>query len=274
MIRSIIASLLVISSAYAQFEIDVPAPGQQSTSLDGSVFDNCAQITPFYNFHWTVDGTDLVVVHEGSSDMVADVYFAFAVVANQNAPNRMAGSDAIITSFDGPTAVAEDFLMTAVAGCNTDTGVGVCPDSISGVGMANENLALNSVSNVTGFMQDGIHVVRYTRSLAAADATDLLVDINVDVNYIFARGPVANGLPGFHADGARTAVSLNLGRTPSFDCTQLSPQVETSNTRAPLTTTRPTTRRTTRPISTLDSGASVAKPEYILVALVIAAALF
>lgn len=275
MIRSIIASLLVVSSAYAQFEIDVPAPGQQSTSLNGSTFDNCAQITPFYNLHWTVNGTDLVVVHEGTADNVADVYFAWAVVADQNAPNRMAGSDAIITSFDGATAVAEDYLMTAVAVCNTATGLGVCPDEISGVGLAGANPALNSVSNVAGFMQDGIHVVRYTRSLLAADATDLPVDINVDVNYIFARGPVmANGLAGFHADGSRTAVSINFGRAPSSDCTQLSPVVAATTTRGPLTTTRPTTRPTTisNPQPT-DSGASAAKPELVLAALVMGAAL-
>jgi len=277
MIRSIIASLLVASSAYAQFEIEVPAPGAQSTSLNGSTFENCVQITPFYNFHWTIDGTDLVAVHEGSSEMVSDVYFAFAVVADQNAPNRMAGADTVITSFNGANAEAVDYLMNAVSGCNTVQGSGVCPDSISGLGDGNPDVARNSVSNVTGFMQDGIHVVRYTRPLAASDATDLPVDINNEVNYIFARGPYSqsSGLPGFHSDGARTAVSINLGRTPSYDCTQLAPQVATTTMPGDTTTSGTTTTRgTTVVIPTgTENGASAAKPEIVLAALMMGAAL-
>lgn len=238
------------------------------------MFDNCVEITPFYNFHWTVNGTDLIAVHEGSSPTVADVYFAFAVVADQNAPNRMAGSDAIITRFDGPTAVAEDYLMTAVAGCNTDIGLGVCPDAISGVGLANADPALNTVAEVEGFVQDGIHAVRYTRPLAASDANDLPIDINVEVNYIFARGPIeAMGLPGFHADGARTAVPINFGRAPAYECTQLAPQVATTTTRAPLTTTRPTPAPTTSVTPFPTSGASAVRPEYMLAALIMGAAL-
>lgn len=264
MIRSIVAVSLCITSAYAAIDIITPAIGELSPSFDGTTFDNCIQITPTYNFHWSIDGNDLCVAHEGFS--ADDVYFGFAVVADPNAPNRMAASDTVLTMFDNNQASAIDFFMNAVAECDVASGMGVCPDELI------LPAGINDVVGVTGFNQEGIHAVGYSRPLVGNGLTDLDVDIANDATYIFAIGPRrADGLPMYHMANRGAAV-VNLGRTPSFDCVQLDPAQLTTTAGTPAPTNAPTNA----PTPTVDgegNGASSAKPEYMLAALVLVAAL-
>jgi len=263
MFRSIAIASLFIASSYAAIDIITPAVGELSPSFDGTVFDNCISITPTYNFHWSVVGNDICIGHEGFSN--DDVYFAFAVVADPDLPNRMAGADTVLTMFDDNMASATDFFMNAVAECDVDTGLGVCPDTIS---MPN---GINDVDGVTGFNQDGINGVGYTRPLAGNGNGDLDVNIAADATYIFAIGPRrADGLPMFHGP-TRGAAVVNLGRAPSTDCVQLDPAQ--LNTMAPT----PTPTMAPTPTMTMDgdaNAASSAKPQYLLAAfLCVAAAL-
>lgn len=265
MIRTIAAVSLCIASTYAAIDIITPAIGDLSPSFDGTTFDNCIQITPTYNFHWSIVGNDLCVAHEGFS--ADDVYFGFAVVADPNAPNRMAAADTVLTMFDNNQASAIDFFMNAVQECDVDNGMGVCPDELI------QPAGNNDVVDVTGFNQEGIHAVGYSRPLAGPDGiTDRDVDIANDATYIFAIGPRrGDGLPMYHMANRGAAV-VNLGRTPSFDCVQLDPaQLTMAPTPAP--TPAPTNAPTPTMVDGDVNGASSAKPEYLLAALVLVAAL-
>lgn len=253
------ASLAIAITNAATIPIVTPAAGQLSSSFDGTVFDNCVQITPTFNFHWSIIGTDLCAAHEGSS--FDDVYFGFGIVADDLAPNRMAGADGLLTFFDNGAAVAVDGFMNAVQECDTVTGMGVCPDTLSMPAGAND------VLDVSGFNQDGIHAVGYTRALLAADAVqDLPLVINMPASYIFAVGPRnAAGLPAYHMAN-RLNMTLQLDRTPSSDCSQIQIPQTTTVDNNPTTTAAPTPGPD-------GSGASVAKPEYVMAAIVAMAAL-
>lgn len=203
------------------YSVNVPASGEVSSTLNGSSFDNCRQITDNFNFHWAVRDGMFKAAHEGVAP--DGTYFAAAIVADPSAPNRMAGADGIITSFDAATNVAraDDYFMNAVSGCDVDSGTGVCPDAIITPGLDDANL----VFNVTGFNQEGIHVVSYVRPLAGTDGNDITIDPDVALMFIFAQGPMgADGLPQYHMDN-RGVVELALNRDPSFQCTNLEPVV-------------------------------------------------
>lgn len=270
MFRSIVSALLFISCTYAAapvfkssmitdgpnpqllYAVNVPESGEVSSTLNGSAFVNCRQITDNFNFHWAVVDGMFKVAHEGFAE--EGTYFAFGIVADLNAPNRMAGADGVVTSFDLATneAMAEDYFMNAVSPCNVDTGMGVCPDSI----ITPNDAAANLVFNVTGFHQEGIHVVSYVRPLAGTDANDITLDPDVALTFIFAQGPMGDdGLPQFH-NANRGAVELVLNRDPSFQCTNLQPIVEGDN-----------------PPVMDDSSASMAKPEIVVAAILLGAAL-
>lgn len=262
MFRSIAIASLFIASSYAAIDIITPAIGQLSTSFDGTTFDNCISITPTYNFHWSVVGNDLCVGHEGFSN--DDVYFGFAVVADPNLPNRMAGADTVLSMFDNNQATAVDFFMNAVAECDVATGLGVCPDTIS------MPAGINDVVGITGFNQDGIHGVGYTRPLAGNGNGDLDVDIANDATYIFAIGPRrADGLPMYH-NANRGGAIVNLGRTPSTDCVQLDPAQLNTMAPTPAPTMAPTPMETDMDGDA--NAASSAKPQYLLAALLCVAA--
>lgn len=236
MYRSIAAVLLFVSGINAaapvhthsyisdgpnpqlMYAVDVPLSGQPTSTLNGSSFDNCLQITPNFNFHWAVRDGMFKSAHEGFSD--SSTYFAFAIVADPNAPNRMAGADSVVTSFDQASnqAMATDYSMNAVAPCAN--GMGVCPDTLI------NPAATNLVFNVTGFYQDGIHVVSYVRPLAGTDAQDLDIEPARAQFFLFAQGPMgANGLPMYHMTN-RGAIEIQLNRPSSFQCVQLQPNGE------------------------------------------------
>lgn len=271
MIRSIATSLLLVSGANAaapakssyiseganpqlMYQVDVPAEGQQSSTLNGSSFDNCIRITDNFNFHWAVRDGMFKAAHEGFGD--DGVYFAFAIVADPNAPNRMAGSDAVVTSFNQNSSqmTADDYFMNAVQECNEDDNEGVCPDREI------DRDSENAVFNVSGFLQDGIHVVSYIRPLNGSDDTDLDINPDVAAFYLFAQGPMnADGYPMYHMAN-RGAVEIELNREPSFQCTQLLPNG--------AATTAPTPTRVLVP-----GSASTTRPEYLLAALLFGTAL-
>lgn len=202
------------------YAVNVPAEGEQSSTLNGSSFDNCRQITDNFNFHWAVRDGMFKAAHEG---IVPDnFYLAFAVVADQTAPNRMAGADTIVTYFNVDTneASAVDYIMNAVQECDFRSALGVCPDTIVDANNTNADL----VFNVTGFHQDGIHVVSYVRPLASMDLGDLNITDSVPMEFLFAQGPMnAAAYPAYHMAN-RGSVELQLNRPSSFQCTQLMPQ--------------------------------------------------
>lgn len=266
MIRSIASISLCIASAYAAIDIITPNIGELSPSFDGTVFDNCIQITPTYNFHWSVVGNDLCVAHEGFS--ADDVYFGFAVVADPAAPNRMAGADTVLSMFDNNQPTAIDFFMNAVQECDVASGMGVCPDELI------LPAGINDVVGVTGFSQEGLQAVGYSRPLNGNGLTDLDVDIANNATYIFAIGPRrGDGLPMYHM-ATRGAAVVNLGRTPSFDCVQLDPAQLVTDAPTPAPTNAPASTNAPNPTDVDDAGgASTAKPEYLLAALVLIAAL-
>lgn len=235
------------------YAVDVPLSGETSTTLDGSSFDNCRQITENFNFHWAVRDGMFKAAHEGFAE--DGVYFSFGIVADPNAANRMAGADGVVTSFDVNTneAMAEDYFMNAVSPCDPATGMGVCPDSIITPNDPDANL----VFNVTGFHQEGIHVVSYVRPLVGTDANDITLDADAALMFIFAQGPMsADGLPMFH-NANRGAIELVLNRDPTFQCTTLQPNVEGPPDMG----------------GDDDSSASMAKPEILVAAVLLGAAL-
>jgi len=264
MIRSIAASLLFVTGIHAAthsyisdgpnpellYAVNTPAVGQQTSTLNGSSFDNCLQITPNFNFHWAIRDGMFKAAHEGFS--TPDTYFAFAIVANPTAPNRMAGADTIVTSFDQGTnqAMATDYFMNSVSECSN--GRGVCPDTMI------DNAANNAVFNVSGFYQDSIHVVSYVRPLAGADAEDLTIEPDRTQFFLFAQGPMnSNGLPMYHMAN-RGAIEINLNRDPIFQCTQLLPNGPDVGPNGP---------------GFNENGASIATASFALVAALVSAAL-
>lgn len=191
--------------------------------------------------------------HEGFAP--EGTYFSFGIVADNNAPNRMAGADGVVTSFDVATneAIAEDYFMNAVQPCNVATGMGVCPDTV----ITPNDPAANLIFNVSGFHQEGIHVVSYVRPLAGTDANDITIDPDVALMFIFAQGPLdAAGLPMFHMAN-RGAIELVLNRDPSFQCTNLQPIVEGPGGDMDMD----------------DSSASMASPQIVVAAILLGAAL-
>lgn len=172
----------------------------------------------------------------------------------------MAGADGVVTSFDINTneAIAEDYFMNAVQGCDVDTGMGVCPDTI----ITPNDAAANLIFNVSGFHQEGIHVVSYVRPLAGTDGNDITIDPDVALMFIFAQGPMgADGLPMYHMAN-RGAIELVLNRDPSFQCTNLQPNAVDD---------MPPGMDGPGPAD--DSSASMAKPEIVVAAIILGAAL-
>lgn len=200
------------------YAVSAPEPGQPSSSLNGSTFDNCRQITPNFNFHWAVRDGMFKAAHEGFAP--ENFYFAFAAVTNP-APsgNQMVGADAIVTYFNVRTneAFATDYRISGVSECSG--GNGVCPDEIAG--------GVNDVFNVSGYHQDGIHVVSYVRPLRTMDVggQDLEITTNAQ-NFLFAQGEMSDdtGYPTNHGPNQRGIVELSLGRASSL-CNQLQPNM-------------------------------------------------
>lgn len=233
MIRTIAACLLVISYTNAvsaafkgsflsggsnpqlMYQIEEPGAGQQSSSLDGTTFDNCVPVASNFNFHWAIRDGMFKAAHEGFGE--ATQYFAFAIVANQSFANRMFGADTVITSFDATTSQprAEDYFMNQVGQCVSAAGTGVCPDAV----IDSQDAGANGVFNVSGYNRDGAHVVSYIRTLNGSGTIDLPIDPEASVQYIFAQGTMTDdGLPMYHGT-SRGSISLQLGREPQFQCT-------------------------------------------------------
>lgn len=152
--------------------------------------------------------------HEGFAP--DNYYFAFAVVTNPApAGNQMVGADAIISYFNTRTGVASatDYSITSVGECRS--GNGVCPDEVVG--------GDNDVFNVSGYHQDGIHVVSYVRPLSTMDMGDLEITDNAQF-FLFAQGEMSDstGYPMNHGPEQRGIVEISLGRTSSL-CNQLLP---------------------------------------------------
>lgn len=144
----------------------------------------------------------------------------FAVGFYQNAGQRggaaMIGADAIISSFDVDTDTpsAVDYQMTGPSACRN--GAGVCPDTMLA------SPGVNDVFNVSGYYQDGIHVVSYVRPISTMDVTDEDVQTGA-LFFLFAQGQMdRNGLPMNHGPDNRGIVELNLGRGSSV-CNALEP---------------------------------------------------
>lgn len=80
----------------------------------------------------------------------------------------------------------------------------------------------NSVFNVSGYLQDGIHVVSYVRPLATGETEDQLID-ELARFYLFAQGTMdAAGLPTNHGPDSRGIVEIPLGQAEST-CNALLP---------------------------------------------------
>eukprot|EP01083_Nonionella_stella_P146789 462169_1 len=187
-------------------------PGAVTASLNGSTFDNCMQVAPNFNFHWAIRDGMFKAAHEAYAD--ENRYFAFGIIATPPpSGNRMAGADAIITYFDqsGSQASATDYTISGVSGCVN--GRGVCPDVMVNNGDDN-------VFNVSGYLQDGIHVVSYVRPLVTGEANDLNI-VRGSMPWLFAQGEMnADRMVTNHGGERRGVLEIDLGR-PSSMCFQL-----------------------------------------------------
>lgn len=194
--------------------------------------DNCITVVPnAFNFHWSVM-TDTIMIRMESA-VPDDNYVAWSNLGTPAAIGgaRMVGGDAQMSVVSNNVPVVIDGFMRNPTRCDPATGSGVCPD---GTNMTANGMQSNI--NMTGWFADGVRNIQFVRPLIASDMEDADVDTTDNAMFMFAAGPIVDGLPNVHTN--RAVVALSLMRTPAIEC---SPLVMETGTNPDITTPMPNT---------------------------------
>lgn len=171
---------------------------------------NCEPLHEDMQVRWKIDGND--VLFELVGFVEEDDYLGFGVSGSDEG-TEMIGADVIIGDLFNGEFRASPYVMNARSQCSN--GAGVCPDE-------------GNSTKISGVRDQGITIVRYTRTLVASDETN--VDRNISIipgesTYIaWAIGPVSadTGFPNFHSVAfPRDDVSIEFGRAVVNNCEPL-----------------------------------------------------
>lgn len=178
---------------------------------------NCEPLSDEFQVRWQVEGEDVNV--ELVARLAEEQYMGFGVSGRDDATD-MVNSDVAIAFRADESFSAVDYFMSTREPCNE--GRGVCPDT-----MLSPTPGSDNIRDVSGEANEGLTAVRYTRSLAAADADfDRPISAAGPTFISWAIGPISpsTGLPVFHAgpmNFPRSDVSIEFGRSVADNCQAL-----------------------------------------------------
>ncbi|XP_071955151.1 protein Skeletor, isoforms B/C-like [Antedon mediterranea] len=177
---------------------------------------NCEQLNENLQVLWTINST--MVNFQLRGDVDVDEYMAFGI-SGSTTSTSMVGSDVAVTWFDGQTAQAVDYNINAYSQCSS--GIGACPDQSS------SNVGINDLTGISGYVEDGVTSISYSRLLDTGDATDKVVPATGETYVSWAIGPInSDGLATRHSvqtevNSPENGKKINFGRLPFDNCTSL-----------------------------------------------------
>ncbi|CAH0696968.1 unnamed protein product [Spodoptera exigua] len=174
---------------------------------------HCRQLHRDLQVSWEVFGSQITL--EVAARMDEDEYAAFGVSGSADA-SRMLGADVAVLQYDAAQqrGLAADYNVSAAAPCVQVLGAwrGVCADALLG--------GLDSNQVFSARREDGLTIISYRRSLAAAEPMDRDWPLDRPVYVVWALGRLdAAREPAFHRLYPRHDVALRLAQDPpDNDC--------------------------------------------------------
>ncbi|KAF9811082.1 hypothetical protein SFRURICE_012481 [Spodoptera frugiperda] len=188
-----------------------PAPRQPAAYT--ARLPHCRQLHRDLQVSWEIFGNQITL--EVAARMDEDEYAAFGI-SGSDSGSRMLGADIAVLQYDAAQqrGLAADYNVTAAAPCVQVLGAwrGVCADAVLG--------GLDSNQVFSARREDGLTIISYRRTLAAAEPMDRDWALDRPVYVVWALGRLdAAKEPAFHRLYPRHDVSLRLSQDPpDNDC--------------------------------------------------------